>query len=129
MTQASADQIKYSDVERYRSITHPETASSVDFQALRKQNEIAHEEQRLKKLSEELSLGNFKANLAIGSRQDLPASNSQPLGDLFSGLQLGGSTDKPNGDNQNPQAQSPGAPSGTTGGPLSVLPLIVVSWL
>lgn len=91
LTQTAANQVKYSDVERFRAITHPETESGVDFEALREGNRVAQEADRLKALEEEISLGNYKASLALSSRQELPNTGGgaiPSMNDLMNGLNL-----------------------------------------
>lgn len=109
MTQAAANQVKYSDVERFRAITNPETKSNVDFESLRQQNLAAQEQERLKAVEEELSLGNYKANMALSSRQELPTSGgvSVPsMNDMTNGLNLASIPEKGNSGPSVPAASS-----------------------
>lgn len=119
LTQTAANQVKYADVERFRAITHPETESNVDFEALKEGNRVAQEVERLKALEEEISLGNYKASLALSSRQELPNSGGGSIlsmNELMNGLNL---TTIPEKLGSGPSVPAPVAPAP------AALPLLV----
>jgi signal recognition particle GTPase len=118
MTQESANQIKYSDVEKFRAITHPDTISGIDFEALRKKNQAIQEEEKLKRITEEISLGKYNANLVISSRQELPSGGGGfSLNEMFPGMQMG--MNPPERQQQYSNSAQPAVPG------VTALPLLV----